>query len=150
MAACRDRDHIAPAARTERFGEGCGAVLFRRAAYPLLVDSDRVSLSALRRLRRRSGLPWYPRIPIGSSEISTQTRPFSRASTCPPKASHGTFRPTITPELANYCETGAAICGDSDGRSVASDVYYGPKIQFGCFTMGSPADEPERQPNEGP
>ena len=26
--------------------------------------------------------------------------------------------PTITPDLANYCGTGGAVCGDSDGKSV--------------------------------
>jgi formylglycine-generating enzyme required for sulfatase activity/uncharacterized caspase-like protein len=46
------------------------------------------------------------------------------------------FGPTITPELANYCGTGDAICGDSDGRSVASDVYYGQKYSSGAYGLG--------------
>jgi formylglycine-generating enzyme required for sulfatase activity len=33
--------------------------------------------------------------------------------------------PTITAELANYCGTGGAVCGFSDNRSVASEVYNG-------------------------
>ena len=40
-AAPRDRDHIETAAGTERFGECCGTIFFRRAAHALLVDSDR-------------------------------------------------------------------------------------------------------------
>src|SRR6516162_2143456 len=46
------------------------------------------------------------------------------------------FGPTITPELANYCGTGGAICGESDGRSIASDVYYGLKYDSGAYGHG--------------
>jgi formylglycine-generating enzyme required for sulfatase activity len=48
------------------------------------------------------------------------------------------FGPTITPELANYCGTGGAVCGDSDGRSIASDVYYGLKYTSGAYGQGPP------------
>jgi formylglycine-generating enzyme required for sulfatase activity/uncharacterized caspase-like protein len=38
--------------------------------------------------------------------------------------------PTLTPELANYCGTGGAVCGLNQGKSIASEVYadvtYGP------------------------
>ena len=38
------------------------------------------------------------------------------------------FGPTITPELANYCGTGGAVCGESDGKSIASDTYNDQKV----------------------
>jgi formylglycine-generating enzyme required for sulfatase activity len=44
--------------------------------------------------------------------------------------------PTITPDLANYCGTGGAVCGATDGRSVASDVYYGQKYGSGAYGQG--------------
>jgi len=44
-----------------------------------------------------------------------------RAGTITPFA----FGPTITTELANYCGTGGAVCGVSDGKSIASDIYAG-------------------------
>ena len=46
------------------------------------------------------------------------------------------FGPTITPELANYCGTGGAVCGDSDGKSVASDVYDDVKYSSGAYGQG--------------
>jgi formylglycine-generating enzyme required for sulfatase activity len=46
------------------------------------------------------------------------------------------FGPTITPELANYCGTGGAVCGDSDGQSVASDVYNDVKYSSGAYGKG--------------
>ncbi len=42
--------------------------------------------------------------------------------------------PTITTDLANYCGEGGAVCGESGGKSVASDVYDG-------VTYGSGADD---------
>jgi formylglycine-generating enzyme required for sulfatase activity len=44
--------------------------------------------------------------------------------------------PTITPELANYCGTGGAVCGDSGGNSVASDVYNDVKYSSGAYGQG--------------
>jgi formylglycine-generating enzyme required for sulfatase activity len=44
--------------------------------------------------------------------------------------------PTITPELANYCGTGGAVCGDSNGKSVASDVYNDVKYTSGAYGQG--------------
>ena len=44
--------------------------------------------------------------------------------------------PTITPELANYCGTGGAVCGDSNGVSVASDVYNDLKYTSGAYGQG--------------
>ena len=41
--------------------------------------------------------------------------------------------PTITTELANYCGTGGAVCGDNDGRSIASDVYDGVTYRSGAY-----------------
>ena len=46
------------------------------------------------------------------------------------------FGPTITPELANYCGTGGALCGDSDGKSVASDLYNDVKYGSGAYGQG--------------
>jgi formylglycine-generating enzyme required for sulfatase activity len=46
------------------------------------------------------------------------------------------FGPTITPELANYCGTGGAVCGESDGKSVASDVYGGESYKSGAYGEG--------------
>ena len=46
------------------------------------------------------------------------------------------FGPTITPELANYCGTGGAVCGDSGGKSVASDVYNDVKYTSGAYGQG--------------
>ena len=46
------------------------------------------------------------------------------------------FGPTITPELANYCGTGGAVCGESDGKSVASDVYNDIKYSSGAYGQG--------------
>jgi len=46
------------------------------------------------------------------------------------------FGPTITPELANYCGTGGAVCGDSDGKSAASDVYNDVKYSSGAYGQG--------------
>ncbi|MGA7867928.1 MAG: SUMF1/EgtB/PvdO family nonheme iron enzyme [Stellaceae bacterium] len=46
------------------------------------------------------------------------------------------FGPTITPELANYCGTGGAVCGESDGKSVASDVYNDKTYESGAYGEG--------------
>jgi formylglycine-generating enzyme required for sulfatase activity len=46
------------------------------------------------------------------------------------------FGPTITPELANYCGTGGAVCGESDGKSVDSDVYNEVKYSSGAYGQG--------------
>jgi formylglycine-generating enzyme required for sulfatase activity len=46
------------------------------------------------------------------------------------------FGPTIIPELANYCGTGGAVCGESDGKSVASDVYNDKKYESGAYGEG--------------
>ena len=46
------------------------------------------------------------------------------------------FGPTITSELANYCGTGGAVCGDSGGKSIASDVYNDVKYTSGAYGQG--------------
>jgi formylglycine-generating enzyme required for sulfatase activity len=46
------------------------------------------------------------------------------------------FGPTITRELANYCGTGGAVCGQSDGKSIASDVYNNVKYSSGAYGQG--------------
>lgn len=46
------------------------------------------------------------------------------------------FGPTITPELANYCGTGGAVCGENDGKSVASDVYNDKRYEAGAYNEG--------------
>ena len=44
--------------------------------------------------------------------------------------------PTITTDLANYCGEGGAVCGESGGRSVASDVYDGVTYGSGAYDQG--------------
>ena len=44
--------------------------------------------------------------------------------------------PTITTDLANYCGAGGAVCGDSDGNSVASEFYDGTKYGSGGYGQG--------------
>jgi formylglycine-generating enzyme required for sulfatase activity len=44
--------------------------------------------------------------------------------------------PTITQDLANYCGTGGAVCGDSDGKSIASDIYEEVKYSSGAYDQG--------------
>ncbi len=46
------------------------------------------------------------------------------------------FGPTITPELANYCGTGGAVCGESDGKSIASDTYNDQRYESGAYGEG--------------
>jgi formylglycine-generating enzyme required for sulfatase activity len=48
------------------------------------------------------------------------------------------FGPTITTELANYCGTGGAVCGESDGKSVVSDTYAGVTYSAGSYNQGPP------------
>ncbi|MGH6797696.1 MAG: formylglycine-generating enzyme family protein, partial [Roseiarcus sp.] len=44
--------------------------------------------------------------------------------------------PTITTELANYCGAGGAVCGDNNGKSIASDVYDGVIYGSGAYDQG--------------
>jgi formylglycine-generating enzyme required for sulfatase activity len=44
--------------------------------------------------------------------------------------------PTITTDLANYCGKGGAVCGESGGRSVASEVYDGVTYGPGAYGEG--------------
>jgi formylglycine-generating enzyme required for sulfatase activity len=44
--------------------------------------------------------------------------------------------PTITTDLANYCGEGGAVCGESGGKSVASDVYDGVTYGSGAYDQG--------------
>ena len=44
--------------------------------------------------------------------------------------------PTITAELANYCGTGGAVCGDNNSRSIATDVYDGVTYGSGAYDQG--------------
>ena len=44
--------------------------------------------------------------------------------------------PTITRELANYCGTGGAVCGESGGKSIASAVYDGVTYGSGAYGQG--------------
>jgi formylglycine-generating enzyme required for sulfatase activity/uncharacterized caspase-like protein len=48
------------------------------------------------------------------------------------------FGPTITPGLANYCGTGGGVCGDSDGKSIASAVYDDVSYASGAYDQGPP------------
>jgi formylglycine-generating enzyme required for sulfatase activity len=44
--------------------------------------------------------------------------------------------PTITTDLANYCGMGGAVCGESGGKSVASNVYDGVAYGSGAYDEG--------------
>jgi formylglycine-generating enzyme required for sulfatase activity/uncharacterized caspase-like protein len=44
--------------------------------------------------------------------------------------------PTITTELANYCGAGGAVCGDSNGHSIASNYYDGLGYGSGAYGRG--------------
>src|SRR5215471_12331264 len=44
--------------------------------------------------------------------------------------------PTITPELANYCGTGGAVCGESGGKNIASAVYDSVRYDSGAYGQG--------------
>jgi formylglycine-generating enzyme required for sulfatase activity len=44
--------------------------------------------------------------------------------------------PTITTDLANYCGKGGAVCGDSDGHSIASEYYAGVQYGSGAYGQG--------------
>ena len=46
------------------------------------------------------------------------------------------FGPTITPELANYCGTGGAVCGEDNGVNIASDSYDGTLYGSGAYGEG--------------
>ena len=48
------------------------------------------------------------------------------------------FGPTITTDFANYCGQGGAVCGESGGKSVASDVYDGVAYHSGGYDQGPP------------
>ena len=48
------------------------------------------------------------------------------------------FGPTIIPELANYCGTGGAVCGDSDGKSIAANTYDDATYTSGAYGQGPP------------
>jgi formylglycine-generating enzyme required for sulfatase activity len=44
--------------------------------------------------------------------------------------------PTIATDLANYCGEGGAVCGDSGGKSIASDIYDGVTYASGAYDQG--------------
>jgi formylglycine-generating enzyme required for sulfatase activity len=44
--------------------------------------------------------------------------------------------PTIITDLANYCGVGGAVCGESDGKSVASAAYNGTTYESGAYDQG--------------
>jgi formylglycine-generating enzyme required for sulfatase activity len=44
--------------------------------------------------------------------------------------------PTITTDLANYCGEGGAVCGESGGKNIASDVYDGVTYGSGAYDQG--------------
>ena len=46
--------------------------------------------------------------------------------------------PTITTDLANYCGEGGAVCGKTDGQTVASDAYDGVTYKSGAYDQGPP------------
>jgi formylglycine-generating enzyme required for sulfatase activity len=46
------------------------------------------------------------------------------------------FGPTITPELANYCGAGGAVCGMNNGKPIASDTYDRMSYVSGAYDSG--------------
>jgi formylglycine-generating enzyme required for sulfatase activity len=44
--------------------------------------------------------------------------------------------PTIIADLANYCGEGGAVCGKSDGKSIASAAYTGVTYGSGAYDLG--------------
>jgi formylglycine-generating enzyme required for sulfatase activity len=46
------------------------------------------------------------------------------------------FGPTLTPDVANYCGSGGAVCGWSYGKSVWSDEYGGEAYGDGAYAGG--------------
>ena len=44
--------------------------------------------------------------------------------------------PTITTDLANYCGEGGAVCGENDGKSIASVVYDDVSYGSGAYDQG--------------
>jgi formylglycine-generating enzyme required for sulfatase activity len=44
--------------------------------------------------------------------------------------------PTITADLANYCGLGGAVCGDNNGKSIASDMYDDMTYGSGAYDQG--------------
>ena len=46
------------------------------------------------------------------------------------------FGQTLTPELANYCGTGGAVCGTSDGKDISDLAYNGAIYPDGAYGSG--------------
>jgi formylglycine-generating enzyme required for sulfatase activity/MinD-like ATPase involved in chromosome partitioning or flagellar assembly len=46
------------------------------------------------------------------------------------------FGPTVTPELANYCGTGGAVCGMDGSKDISSPVYGGVVYDSGSYADG--------------
>jgi formylglycine-generating enzyme required for sulfatase activity len=46
------------------------------------------------------------------------------------------FGPTVTPELANYCGTGGAVCGMNQGVDISSQTYDGIAYPNGFYASG--------------
>jgi formylglycine-generating enzyme required for sulfatase activity len=46
------------------------------------------------------------------------------------------FGATLTPELANYCGTGGAVCGMNEGKDISSETYDGVPYPSGAYGKG--------------
>lgn len=46
------------------------------------------------------------------------------------------FGPTLSPELANYCSLGGAVCGTNDGEDISRIVYNGAEYPSGAYGEG--------------
>ena len=46
------------------------------------------------------------------------------------------FGPTITPELANYCGTGGAVCGTNQGKDISGSSYGDMTYSSGSYGDG--------------
>jgi formylglycine-generating enzyme required for sulfatase activity len=46
------------------------------------------------------------------------------------------YGPTLTPQLANYCGTGGAVCGMNNGKDISSLSYSGTSYTNGAYDLG--------------
>jgi formylglycine-generating enzyme required for sulfatase activity/uncharacterized caspase-like protein len=46
------------------------------------------------------------------------------------------YGPTLTPQLANYCGTGGAVCGMNNGKDISSLSYSGTSYASGNYDLG--------------
>jgi formylglycine-generating enzyme required for sulfatase activity len=98
---------------------------FRGDRLPVETVSWNQSVEFCRRLSNLTGLPF--RLP---SEAEWEYACRARTTT----PFH--FGPTLTPEVANYCGTGGAVCGTNNGQDISSTDYNGDPYPLGNYGDG--------------